>query len=344
MTHLDPDKPGRAQAFAAFNALRLCHRRLGLSSQALRTLQALLSFLPEVGSQIIHAANRTICERAAISESTLRRHLNELYHLNLLERRDSPNRKRYRLSDPEGADMAFGLDIGPLLSLRDELLAQAAEQKAMEARMRIHRQRILSALARLENCGQGLPADEAQAMRNQLRRRQTVAQLEAVAEELEARLPCPATREMTASNSQNDRHIEASHKDNLLLKEGPVVDGEIPDNAESVSNETCNEDLSLDEIARACPDAMCFAIAPVRTREELRAFGWSLGSMAGIPTPLLHAAAQRRGMDAVVMTILGIVQRGGAIRNPGGYFRSLMLGRLADVFNPGEMMRRLVPT
>jgi len=37
--------------------------------------------------------------------------------------------------------------------------------------------------------------------------------------------------------------------------------------------------------------------------------------MAGIPESLMHQAAARSGIDAVVLSVLAIVQRGHAVRN-----------------------------
>ena len=340
MTSSSMKTTGRADAWAAYNALRVCRRELGLGPGVMHSLQAILSFLPERGSPVVHAANRTISERAACSDRSLRRHVGELEAAGLLRRVSSPNGKRYRLRDPEGDDLVFGLDVSPLLERLAELLARVQTLRDIQDRLRLLKQRILAAIHRRNEIGQEL-AEEADAeIRRELRRQKDPAELARLAAEIEATLV--KTPDLSASDGQSVRHLQTLQKEDLM-KEGDGAAMEIEPPARKIESAACREEIGLEEIVRSCPEAVSFAPAPIRTREDLLSFGWSLGSLAGIPEALMRQAAAARGLEAVVLVVLGIVQRGGAVRNAPGYFRTLFFGPRADRFSPAAMLRSGAP-
>ena len=340
MTSSSMKTTGRADAWAAYNALRVCRRQLGLGPGVMHSLQAILSFLPEHGSTIVHAANRTISERAACSDRSLRRHVGELEAAGLLRRVSSPNGKRYRLRDPEGDDLVFGLDVSPLLERLAELLARVQTLRDIQDRLRLLKQRILAAIHRRNEIGQEL-AEEADAeIRRELRRQKDPAELARLAAEIEATLV--KTPDLSASDGQSVRHLQTLQKEDLM-KEGSDAAQENIQTERRKESSISREEIGLEEILRSCPEAVSFAPAPIRSREDLLSFGWSLGSLAGIPETLMRQAAAAKGLEAVVLAVLCIVQRGGAIRNAPGYFRTLFFGPKAVGFSPVGMLRSSAP-
>lgn len=142
------DRGGQPSAWQAFNALRACRAELGLSRGALQSLQAMISFLKDGQGTIVHASNRSLSERAACCDRSLRRHIAQLERLGLLQRISSPNNKRFRLFNPDGEDLAFGMDLAPMVQRVDEFAALVEERAARTARIRLMHQRIRIALAR----------------------------------------------------------------------------------------------------------------------------------------------------------------------------------------------------
>ncbi len=107
---------------------------LGLQSNSLAVLDALLSFYPENDLRqdaqlIVFPSNMQLSLRAhSMPGSTLRRHLAALVDAGLIVRRDSANGKRYARKDDGGAiETAFGFDLSPLLARSEELAALAQQ-------------------------------------------------------------------------------------------------------------------------------------------------------------------------------------------------------------------------
>jgi replication initiation protein RepC len=162
-----------------FRAVTAAKPVLGLSDRALALLHALLSFHPETAMSlpavsagadtieekdpeavdpscdlVVFPSNKALAQRAhGMSETTIRRHLAALVDAGLIQRRDSPNGKRYarkaRVEGAGGRDSiegrfadAFGFDLTPLVIRASEFQA-IAEDLARRARIRaVLRERI----------------------------------------------------------------------------------------------------------------------------------------------------------------------------------------------------------
>ena len=129
--------------WALLDALSLCAERWHLKARHLAALRVLLAVLPKDAApdrRIVFPSNRFLCERLhGMPESTLRRHLAALVSSGLIVRRDSPNRKRFRVG--RSADLVFGFDVSPFFdaasSIREAASASLAErQEAAELRAR----------------------------------------------------------------------------------------------------------------------------------------------------------------------------------------------------------------
>ena len=112
--------------------------QLGLQSNSLAVLDALLSFYPEDelrqdAQLVVYPSNLQLSLRAnGMPGSTMRRHLGALVEAGLILRRDSANGKRYVRKGRTGEiETAFGFDLSPLLA-RAEELAHLAQQVVAE--------------------------------------------------------------------------------------------------------------------------------------------------------------------------------------------------------------------
>ena len=141
--------PGKAvHKWQVFRAICTAKGRIGVSERALAVLDALLSFHPETtlsgDGLIVFPSNQQLALRAhGMAPATLRRHLAALVDCGLIIRRDSPNGKRFARKGQGGAiEMAFGFDLGPLVTRAEEFEAWAEDVRAEERALRLVRERI----------------------------------------------------------------------------------------------------------------------------------------------------------------------------------------------------------
>ena len=125
-----------------YKQLCVAKSTFGLNDRCLAVLSSLLSFLPEdeineKHGLVVFPSNRQLSLRAhGMPESTLRRHLASLVEAGIIERKDSPTRKRYAHKDKNGSvEVAFGFSFTPLVSRATEIAHEAerviADQKAV---------------------------------------------------------------------------------------------------------------------------------------------------------------------------------------------------------------------
>ncbi|CTQ34632.1 helix-turn-helix domain-containing protein [Jannaschia rubra] len=172
----------------------------GLKDRTLQVLRALLSFLPrgETTGFVVFPSNRTLSERLlGMPESTLRRHLAVLRDAGLIARRDSPNRKRFRVG--RNADLTFGLDLTPLFAAAHHLRQAARQAADRRARVAQLRARIRDRMARAD-----LSDTRRDTLRGTLRRKLD----EAALTDLLATLP----PETDVADSENGRHTQTSSR------------------------------------------------------------------------------------------------------------------------------------
>ena len=123
-----------AEKWKVFRDVSTAMNVLGVQSNSLAVLDALLSFYPDnelrqEAQMIVFPSNMQLALRAhGMAGATLRRHLAVLVETGLIVRKDSANGKRYARRDNTGAvESAFGFDLSPLLA-RSEELAMMAQQ------------------------------------------------------------------------------------------------------------------------------------------------------------------------------------------------------------------------
>src|SRR5690606_19562709 len=111
----------RVDKWKVFRDVCEARERFGLQDRALAVLDALLTFHPdsELDTEqglVVFPSNVQLTVRAhGITGTTLRRQLAALVDAGLIQRRDSPNGKRYAHRNRDGEiEQAYGFDLAPL--------------------------------------------------------------------------------------------------------------------------------------------------------------------------------------------------------------------------------------
>lgn len=338
------------ETWGVFRVLRDAAPRLGIKPKVVQTLSALLSCLKPGRGMICFASNAELQRRlAGVSDKTIRRHLAELAEAGVIQRRSSPNGKRYSTRDPlSGTVEAYGIDLSPMIENRERWSSALAEAERDKAHIRHLRTKILARLAWIDDRGQD--GINTTAARTVLRRTSlTPALLEEILAELddsmreddEPQPPYPSDAleikenradRMTATAGQNVRHLLKSyHEDH---------ESDSREKAEEAHED--GEKGMLMKLQMGCPSAMEFALEPVTTWDAADKYAGILAPMIGIDHALLAQARERLGLRDAAITVLAMVQLQPRIRNMQAYFRSLVAGKRSSGFNPVTLLDRLV--
>ena len=335
-----------------------------LSHRTLNVLRALITFLP--GTEIpqdscaatVFPANRTLSARLnGMPESTLRRHLSRLVALGIVSRHDSPNRKRYACKTGQGIALAFGFDLSPLARHAAHVLTAA--QHAAERRQQLRLLRDKVARLRqdlLEHAEDNPPLPLLEEARLVLRRKPEEQALTRLRNALSAELrkhapvetstiPVFASRQLSATDSQNERHIQDSDKpvsDSELASCQPIAKpaGGIPlppcENAEK------HKDPSLPEVLDACSELRSFFPDPIRNWPAMVETANRVALMLNIDQPVMQEAARKMGVRQAALAVICILERNASIRRPGAYLRRLAQKADAGKFSILPMLNALM--
>ncbi|MCA0922512.1 plasmid replication protein RepC [Pseudooceanicola nanhaiensis] len=343
----------------------------GLSDRDLTVLQALISFHPATqlepsASLVVHPSNDSICERAhGMANSTMRRHLARLIDNGLLIRRDSPNGKRYarRMA---GQKIAFGFDLRPLLLRAAEFAERAEETRRTEDRLRTLRESVsllrrdLAALAALGQSEQpdvghwDALSDLAHLSARQMRRKLDQDsltllhdQLRLAVEEAVRRLDRQAD-ELSTIPAQNEQHQQSSDKDLsdsesvaeiVEMDSRPIAPAKPAPNAEKKPAVVPPLRLVLD----ACTELANFTPDDIRNWPDLIMAAERIRPMTGISESAWGEAKHVMGPVQAAVALAAMLERFGAIRNPGGYLRHLTRQAEAGTFSTTRMVLALKP-
>ena len=324
--------------------LRTAAPRLGLSASVISTLDAMLSCLaPKRNHHTVFASNATLTfRRNGISERTIRRHAAILQEAGLLERRDSPNRKRYTRRNPvEQTALRFGFDLTPLFRRLQDIAALAAEVLRERDQINYMRTKIRAAAQdRLR-----LDPEDATSLTvlRLLRRKLTLQDCEAIFAQLgQCKLDAEVstrddpseTIKMATSNGQNVRHHHNSNKE-LIEKEESTLKKETPSHCQETP-------LSVQELLTACPEAAKFALEKIESAGDVISHARTLAPMIGITNQTYETAIQRLGPFRTAATLWAIMQFHSKIKSVGAYFRSITTGTKSMDFSPERLVRRLM--
>ncbi|CEG10456.1 replication initiation protein RepC [Afipia felis] len=345
----------------------ICEARgaLPVSDRALAVLNALLSFHPDTvltagaGDLVVFPSNRLLALRAhGMAASTLRRHLAALVDSGLVLRRDSPNGKRYARKATSGdIEQAFGFDLGPIVARADEFAALAEAAIADRRALTMLRERVTLArrdIAKMIAAGveQNVAADWESYHRafrdimGRLPRAPTCELLEPIVAELASLAAAivnvlekdldpiePAPPNPPAEQTQNS----ASERP------GPSEPDPGPGTPETAGAERPRSAgaIPIRMVVELCPDIVDYARGGIRTSQDLVSTASNVRPILGISSSAWEEACTAMGDGQASVVLAAILQRGAAIKNPGGYLRNLARRAAAGKFSVWPMLMAL---
>ena len=348
----------------------------GVSERDLTVLQGLLSFFPDDAlggnaEMVVFPSNKAICERLnGMPCSTMRRHLARLVQAGLLQRRDSPNGKRYVRKHGEDR-VAFGFDLSPLYCQSEEIARAAEAVREVEERARRLREvvslmrRDLAALAEFgDEMQPGLGfwdqlRDKAALTARALRRKLSVeelavnrADLEALLDQARNIIDGPETEEMNTNDAHSERHHHNSNKESLdlepaLEKSGAAADVPDVDTDEPVADVDEHDARHLPKIPlhlviAACPSLKTFYQGEIRHWHQLFDAACHVRPAMGISASAWEEAQRIMGLEQASIVVTAMLERFEDIRSPGGYLRALTAKAAAGEFSCGPMVMALI--
>ncbi len=346
-----PEKGRCLHRWSIYKQLCVAKSEFDLNDRCLAVLSSLLSFLPddEINEQnglVVFPSNRQLSLRAhGMPESTLRRHLASLVVARIIERKDSPTRKRYAHKDNEGTvEVAFGFSFAPMVSRSIEI-AQAAERIVADQKVMKRLRDEVSVIRReiaasFDEIAPATRSDDLEGLFTRFReivdaipRRATVQELQAIKANLEA--VCSEldnllknndiAEEMSASDAQIERHHnESLSESHFESKSGQKIDLKASTLERQAPMSTAPESVPLDMVLRACPDIREYAVDGIRSWRDLVDASNLVSRFLGITQSAYFDAQQTFGMEGVSAVIAWLLQRAEAIQSAGGYLRSLI--------------------
>ena len=345
----------------------ICEARASLpvSDRALAVLNALLSFHPDTvltagaGDLVVFPSNRLLALRAhGMAASTLRRHLAALVDSGLVLRRDSPNGKRYARKTTSGdIEQAFGFDLGPIVARAAEFAALAEAAIADRRALTMLRERVTLArrdIAKMIATGveQGVAADWASyhgTFRDIMSRLPRVPRSE-VLEPIVAELASLAAAIVNVLEQDLDpiepgllnppadqsQHSAPERPNPSEPDSGPgapeTADAERPRSAGAIP---------IRMVVELCPDILDYARGGIRTSQDLVRTASTVRPLLGISPSAWDEACTAMGDGQASAVLAAILQRGAAIKNPGGYLRNLARRAAAGEFSAWPMLMAL---
>jgi replication initiation protein RepC len=300
----------------------------------------------------------------------MRRHLARLVEAGLLQRRDSPNGKRYVRKHGEDR-VAFGFDLSPLYCQSEEIARAAEAVREAEERVRRLREvvslmrRDLAALAEFgDEIQPGLGfwdqlRDKAALTARALRRKLSIEDLAAYRADLEALLDQarniidgPETEEMNTNDAHSERHHHNSNKESIdlepaLEKSGAAAGVPDVDTDEAVADVDEQDTRHLPKIPlhlviAACPSLKTFYQGEIRHWHQLFDAACHVRPAMGISASAWEEAQRFMGPEQASIVVAAMLERFADIRSPGGYLRALTAKAAAGEFSCGPMVMALI--
>jgi replication initiation protein RepC len=354
-----------AQKWKVFRDISAARATLGVPDRALIVLNALMSFHPgavlTAGSAdlVVFPSNRHLSLRShGMAASTLRRHLAALVDHGLILRRDSPNGKRYARKSADGdVEIAYGFDLGPIVARAAEFdrLARRIEEDARAARhlrqrFTVLRRDVVKMIAAGVEAGIAIDWPEVhgkyQAIVSRVPRTPTAKALDLIVIELHDLADyildvldthLGETAATPATPADVDANANTSAR-TLTLHPGASAD---PDRGRGTNRQ---EAVPLRVVLDACPDLIDYARGEIRSYRELLTTAALVRPLLGISPSAWEEAGQIMGEVQASIVVAAILQRGIAIKNPGGYLRNLTRRAAAGQFSIWPMLLALTAT
>ncbi|OCP22023.1 MULTISPECIES: replication initiation protein RepC [unclassified Ensifer] len=310
-----------------YQAARLAMQAVKLRSAARHVLEQLVGCFsgePVAEKILVWPSNEFLMERTGLSERAVRYALRDLLISGLIQAKDSANGKRFPIRSKSGEVMdAYGFDLTPLSSRLEEFSAVVEELEE-------ERRRRKSAFDRITIC-----------------RRSIQALVVALDPTLTRGLVAEAERLVSLTprrDSKMPADLALSMWTSLLDEAQTIYEAafggkecrNIEDNNEALQ-ESCqngqedmrgaNTEISLGQLADACPDAIGYLPGPA-TWESIMETAGKLRGAFGVHASAWQEARELLGGRAgavfmVALQFYELDQRGKAtIKNFGGFFRS----------------------
>lgn len=346
--------------------VRVLRKELGLTTNDLAVLTALISFLPRKEREIqdsqrltltvVFPSNASLSERAnGLDERTLRRSLGRLSAAELIERKNSANGKRFPLRYGGVIRDAFGIDLKPLIQRYGSLATQALQLTEERERLRSLKAEALALRASLL---QQTRFDEAKLstlnmIRNVLRRAtltvdavlSVISELRALGANTDASYgEHHATGARTEDNLQAIEHRPHTPSSNNL----PATNGQNVRHIESIKKDikkiapaTVNRGgqpaqtkptMNRDPARMAWEDfthVAGFFPEPPRTGEALTRILYDLGRLLRISQDELRHGIQKAGAGKLLLVFDYLIARADTIKHPDAYFERILRTQLA---------------
>ena len=346
----------------------VCEAReaLGLQDRTLAVMNALLSFYPESALSeehglVVFPSNAQLSIRAhGIAGTTLRRHLAILVEAALIQRRDSPNGKRYAHKGRDGGiEEAFGFSLSPLLARAGEIATLA--QEVAEERQRFRRAKEALTLCRRDirklisaAIEEGADGDwfavEAHylALIGKLPRTPNRMDVETVLDDLAMlrdeivnMLEMQVKTEKTDGNDIHDgRHIQNSNPDSTYVFE-PCSEKE--QGRKVIAPLETATAFPLGMVLKACPQITDYGPGGgIAGWRDLMAAAVVVRSMLGVSPSAYQAACDAMGPENAATAMACILERANHIQSPGGYLRDLTRRAERGEFHLGPMLMALL--
>lgn len=347
--------------------VRVLRKELGLTTNDLAVLTALISFLPRKEREIqdsqrltltvVFPSNASLSERAnGLDERTLRRSLGRLSAAELIERKNSANGKRFPLRYGGVIRDAFGIDLKPLIQRYGSLATQALQLTEERERLRSLKAEALALRASLL---QQTRFDETKLstlnmIRNVLRRAtltvdavlSVISELRALGADTDASYGehHAAAKAGTADNLQTIEHRPHSPDSNDL----PATNGQNVRHIESIKKDikkivpaTANRGeqtaqtkptMNRDPARMAWEDftyVSGFFSEPPRTGKALTGILYDLGRLLRISQDELRRGIQQAGAGKLLLIFDYLIARADTIKHPDAYFERVLRTQLA---------------
>jgi replication initiation protein RepC len=373
--------PGaRVEKWKVFRDICETRKRFGLQDRALAVLDALLTFYPDsqldaVNGLVVFPSNAQLSVRAhGITESTLRRQLGALVDAGLIQRRDSPNGKRYAHRSRDGEiEQAYGFDLSPLLARATEL-ALLAQEVAAE-RMHLRRTKEALTICRRDvrklisaAIEEGAPGNWGHietmyiGILGRHPRYPDRIQIEATLEEmgslraeilnlLETQLE---TKNMRGNAILDDRHIQNSKPESInelepsSRKEQGESEKAEPQAKFVASTKTVVKleqikTFPLGMVLRACPEIADYGPGGgIANWRELMTAAVVVRSMLGVSPSAYEEACRVMGPENAAVAMACVLERSNFINSAGGYLRDLTKRSQRGEFSLGPMLMSLL--
>lgn len=359
-----------ADKWKVFRDVSAAMEVLGIQSNSLAVLNALLSFYPENelrhdSQLVVFPSNVQLALRAhAMAGATLRRHIAILVEAGLIVRRDSANGKRYARKGSDGQiERAFGFDLSPLLARSEELamlaqqvLANRATFRKAKENLTICRRDIRKLITTaIEEGAEGdwqSVEDIYVTLVGRIRRVPTLADVTTILEEMEMLRDEIVNRLETRTNSEihssNDAHIEQHIQNskpesiNELEPSSRTEQGAKLSEMRQARTEPVKA-FPLGMVLKACPMVADYgAGGAIGNWRDLMSAAVVVRSTLGVSASAYQEACEVMGPENAAVAVACILERANFINSAGGYLRDLTKRTERGEFSLGPMIMALL--